>query len=464
MSKKGPSRIKTHHYLLLAIKYELIVIKEVFLEQKLLVTVLFAGLFTCFYLIGHMSSKDINLVADEKGSSWHQISENNRKYVEANGFKYTIRSSGGTLENAKLLNDPSSGVNVAFLIPGALDPEINKSFYSLGSIDYEPVWIFYRKGLGNLSSLQELAKHRIGVGPTLSGRYVVTDKIFSLNKVDIKNNPNFIPNKLGNQLEDFNAGKLDALIFIGQAYDPNVRQLARNPNFKLFDFEEADAYTKNIPFLQKVVVPSGSFDIAEHIPSKTLSLIAITTSLVVRKDTDPDVQLAILMAVKDAERGSDNLFFAKRNEFPTYMDPLIEISPVAKRFYDFGPPALLNYFAFWTATLIDRFSVLLLAVLTIFFPVKELIGHLKKIRSVIHEHDHYAELIDINRQVTTANLSIEELESILERLNQINEKRANEKIKVGKETRYFSLSETIGMLQDKIEKKMLNQMHAVKDA
>jgi TRAP-type uncharacterized transport system substrate-binding protein len=464
MSKKGPSRIKTHHYLLLAIKYELIVIKEVFLEQKLLVTVLFAGLFTFFYLIGHMSSKDIHLVADEKGSSWYQIAENNRKYVEANGFKYTIRSSGGTLENAKLLNDHSSGVNVAFLIPGALDPEINKSFYSLGSIDYEPIWIFYRKGLGNLFSLQELAKHRIGVGPMISGRYVVTEKIFALNKVEIKNNPNFIPNKLGNQLEDFNAGELDALIFIGQAYDPNVRKLARNPNFKLFDFEVADAYTKNIPFLQKVVVPSGSFDIAEHIPTKTLSLIAITTSLVVRKDTDPDVQLAILMAVKDAERGSDNLFFAKRNEFPTYMDPLIEISPVAKRFYDFGPPALLNYFAFWTATLIDRFSVLLLAVLTIFFPVKELIGHLKKIRSVIHEHDHYAELIDINRQVTTANLSIEELESILDRLNQINEKRANEKIKVGKETRYFSLSETIGMLQDKIEKKLLNKMHPVKDA
>ena len=83
---------------------------------------------------------------------------------------------------------------------------------------------------------------------------------------------------------------------------------------------------------------------------------------------------------------------------------------------------------------------------------------------MIHEHDHYAELIDINRQVTTANLSIEELESILERLNQINEKRANEKIKVGKETRYFSLSETIGMLQDKIEKKLLNKMHPVKDA
>ena len=463
MSKKDTSRIKTHHYLWLTIKYEFLGIKEVFLEQKLLVAILLAGLISFFYLAGHLSKKDIVLVADEKGTSWHQIAENTRRYVEANGFKYTIRTSSGTLENAKLLNDPSSGVNVAFLIPGALDPETNKSFYALGSIDYEPIWIFYRKNLGNLTNLQELAKHRVGVGPTLSGRYVVTEKIFSLNKVEIKNNPRFISDKLGTQMGDFKNGKLDALIFIGHAHDPNVRQLALNPEFKLFDFDEADAYTKHIPFLQKVVVPAGSFDIAAHIPHQTVSLIAITTSLAVRKDTDSDVQLAILMAVKDAERGSNNLFFAKRNEFPTYMDPLIEISPVAKRFYDFGPPALLNYFAFWTATLIDRFSVLLLAVFAVLFPVKELAGHLKKIRSVIREHDHYAELIEINRQVTTSNLSIEGLESILKRLKQIDQTKAIEKVKVGKETRYFSLSETIGMLQDKIERQLLYKLQSMKD-
>jgi hypothetical protein len=93
-----------------------------------------------------------------------------------------------------------------------------------------------------------------------------------------------------------------------------------------------------------------------------------------------------------------------------------------------------------------------------------LAGHLKKIRTVIHEHDHYAELIDINRRVTTSDLSIESLERILDRLKQINEKRANEKIKVGKEMRYFSLAQTIGMLQDKIEKKMLGKINTVKDS
>ena len=457
MSLKKPSTLKTHQYLLLTIKEELLAIKEVVLEQKLLVIILLAGLITLFYLLGHISTKEIILVADQKDSSWYQIAENARKYVEAKGFKYSIRTSNGTVENAMLLKDSNSGVNVAFLIPGALNSELNKSFYSLGSFDYEPIWIFYRKGLGQLSSLRDLAKYRVGVGPILSGRYVVTEKIFSLNKVEIRNNPNFIPNTLVKQLEDFDSGKLDVLIFIGQAYDPNVRKLANNPILELYDFSEADAYTKNIPFLQKVVVPAGSFDIAERIPNKTTSLIAITTNLAVRKDADPNIQLAILMAIKEAERGTEKIFFAKRNEFPSYIDPLIEISPVAQRFYDYGPPFLLNYFPFWAATLIDRFSVFLLAILAILFPIRELAGNLMKIRLAIYENDHYAELIAINRQVTSSDLSIEALENILERLKHINEKRANQTIKAGKEARYFSFAETIGNLQSKIEKLLMEK-------
>ena len=457
MSPKKPSPLKTHQYLLLTIKEELLAIKEVVLEQKLLVIILLAGLITFFYLLGNISTKEITLVADQKDSSWYQIAENARKYVEAKGFKFSIRTSNGTVENAMLLKDSDSGVNVAFLIPGALNPELNKSFYSLGSFDYEPIWIFYRKGLGQLSSLRDLAKFRVGVGPILSGRYVVTEKIFSLNKVEIGNNPNFIPNTLVKQLEDFDSGKLDALIFIGQAYDPNVRKLVNNPNLELYDFTEADAYTKNIPFLQKVVVPAGSFDIAERIPNKTISLIAITTNLAVRKDADPNVQLAILIATKEAERGTEKIFFAKRNEFPSYIDPLIEISPVAQRYYDYGPPFLLNYFPFWAATLIDRFSVFLLAILAILFPIRELAGNLMKIRSAIYENDHYAELIAINRQVTSSDLSIDALENILERLKHIYEIRANQIIKAGKEARYFSFAETIGNLQSKIERQLIEK-------
>jgi hypothetical protein len=47
------------------------------------------------------------------------------------GVQYEIQVSEGTIKNAELLADPDSHVNAAFLIPGALDPSINKKFYSI---------------------------------------------------------------------------------------------------------------------------------------------------------------------------------------------------------------------------------------------------------------------------------------------------------------------------------------------
>ncbi|WP_114663001.1 hypothetical protein [Polynucleobacter necessarius] len=78
-------------------------------------------------------------------------------------------------------------------------------------------------------------------------------------------------------------------------------------------------------------------------PQKEVTLLATTTSLVVKKSTHPDLQLAILIAARDANRSSPNLFFAKRDEFPAYLDPSIPISPVAEHFYNYGPPHAMKY-------------------------------------------------------------------------------------------------------------------------
>jgi TRAP-type uncharacterized transport system substrate-binding protein len=441
-------------YLLRIIGDEIKALKELFSEQKLLVLTLLVGLLAFIYLLGHTSTKEIILAADQKGSSWYLMAEKSRGFVENTGFKYDIRTSDGTLQNAELLKDPSSEVNVAFLIPGALDPETNKSFYSLGSIDYEPIWIFYRKEIGGMSALADLAKYKVGVGPTKSGRFVLTEKLFALNHIEIRNNKNFISNRLGEQLGELQEGKLDAVIFIGQAYDANVRLLAKNPDLKLYDFNEADAYTKNLSFLQKVTVPAGSFDIAERIPQKAVTLIAITTTLAVRRDTHPTVQLAVLLAARDAERSAESLFFSKRNEFPVYMDPLIELSPIAQRFYDYGPPVLLNYFPFWAATLVDRFSLYLFTLWAILYPLTKLNLHLRNIRYKIKTSRDYTELITLNQKLNSPDLTLEGLKALKQKLNDIQIRASTNHIPVGEESDYFSFIRAVHNLQGDVNKRI----------
>ena len=74
------------------------------------------------------------------------------------------------------------------------------------------------------------------------------------------------------------------------------------------------------------------------------------------------------MTIRGMNRSSVQLFFAGRNEFPSYVDPLVPLSPVASKFYDYGPPPATRYLPFWIAGFVDRAWVLLLTLAAISHP------------------------------------------------------------------------------------------------
>jgi hypothetical protein len=105
----------------------------------------------------------------------------------------------------------------------------------------------------------------------------------------------------------------------------------------LSNFPNAIAYQKKFNYLDAVMIPAGSIDIEKKLPARDISLIATTTTLAVRKDLHPALQLALLMSGKQIIQDSSRLFFSKRNEFPAYVDPSIPISPIARNYYNYGP-------------------------------------------------------------------------------------------------------------------------------
>ena len=193
-----------------------------------------------------------------------------------------------------------------------------------------------------------------------------------------------------------------------------------------------------------------SIDINESIPKKDINLLGTTTSLVVKKTMHPDLQLAILMAAKDASRNSTNLFFAKRDEFPAYRDPLIPISPVAERFYDYGPPHAMRYLPYWLAGFIDRAWLLILTIFAVFYPLSKLNIHFRKFRFNLKEIPHYKELLKIERRLQGAPLSAEEKEEMLKRLDEINAQAIHAGVPVCEEAAYFNFLNAIFLLKVKI--------------
>ena len=98
-----------------------------------------------------------------------------RSIIKKSGVELVIRPSSGTVQNLRLLKDPKSDVDVAFVQDGLDDSDEESSLVALGSLYYEPLWVFYpgRPGTPPLTRLSQLRGRRLCVfhhADTLSER------------------------------------------------------------------------------------------------------------------------------------------------------------------------------------------------------------------------------------------------------------------------------------------------------
>eukprot|EP01038_Epipyxis_sp_PR26KG_P019497 gene19497-27619_t len=93
----------------------------------------------------------------------------------------SLRNTQGAAENLALLRDPASGVDLAFVQGGAdaaaaQEADESTPLVSLGSLFFEPVWLFYREDSAHrllksdtLVSLSQLSGWKLNIGAPGSG-------------------------------------------------------------------------------------------------------------------------------------------------------------------------------------------------------------------------------------------------------------------------------------------------------
>jgi hypothetical protein len=113
------------------------------------------------------------------------------------------------------------------------------------------------------------------------------------------------------------------------------------------------------PFLREVRLPEGAYDLAENIPPQDLSLLAAGTELLV-SDQFPPALTDLLVAAATEIHGEPTLF-SSRDEFPDPEMVSLPLNMSAELYYRDGPPALRKILPFRWATLIDRFSKVVVA-------------------------------------------------------------------------------------------------------
>jgi TRAP-type uncharacterized transport system substrate-binding protein len=323
--------------------------------------------------------------------------------LQRHGIVVELRSTQGAAENLALLRDPASDVQIAFLQGGAGEaPDGDATLQSLGSMFFEPVWLFYRIDSAQrlskkptLDNLAQLAGWRVNIGAPGSGVPHLARQLLDANRIDtaaITLSQQPVTPAVIELLE----GRLDALVLASAPEAAMVQMLLQTPGIALFSFSQADAYTRRFGFLSAVTLPRGVVDLASDIPAADVRMVAPTATLVAREGLHP--ALAQLFVQAAAEVHGNSGWFQRKGDFPSARDGERALAPEAERFYRNGVPWLQRYLPFWLSNLIDRMWLALLSIIAVLLPLSRIVPPLIELRIRSRVFRWYGQLREIEAE------------------------------------------------------------------
>ncbi|MEN9476709.1 MAG: hypothetical protein RLZZ300_850, partial [Pseudomonadota bacterium] len=326
------------------------------------------GFVVAYQFVQPAPPKRIVITTGGEAGAYYQFAQRYAAILAKNGITLEVKSSAGSLENLDRLkaDEAQVGFVQGGVVPPKEDPdaEDDSGLLSLGSLFYEPVWVFYR-GERDLTRLTDLRGKRIAIGQEGSGVRQLAQQLLAANEIEA--GEQLVPLSGLSAAEELQQGRIDAAFIIASESAPVVQVLLRSPGIRLMSFAQSGAYQRRFPFLTKLTFPQGVADLVRDFPPNDIKVLAPTANLIVRDDLHPALQSLLLQAASEVHGKSG--FFQDQGEFPSYKDPMLPLSPDAARYFKSGPSFLQRYLPFWLAVLVDRLIVLLLPVVALLIPL-----------------------------------------------------------------------------------------------
>lgn len=421
----------------------------------LLALVLLAG---AYYLLKPTPPKRVVLATGPEQGAYSALGKRYQTELKRYGIEVMLRTTNGSRENLRLLRDEKEDVQIAFVQGGASETvrapdeeEKGLPLVSLGSMFYEPVWIFYRTDSakrvrkdGTLAEIADLRGLRVNVGTRGSGIPGMTNRLLLANLMErddiVRSSLDLTPSVTA-LLE----GKLDAVALVSAPESPLVQMLLQTPGIRLFEFTQAEAYARRFPYLTQVTLARGVVDLSRNVPPRDIKLVAATCSLVAREDFHPAlVQLFVQAASRIHGAGG---WIAGSGRFPTPQNTEFPLAHDAERYYRTGPPLLQRYMPFWLANLIDRMWVALFSIIAILIPLARILPPLYTFRIRSRIFRWYRNLRQIEQDLAAKSVPAREL---LERLEKLDAKAETVMVPLAYTDELYALRSYIAMVREKL--------------
>jgi len=350
------------------IKAGLLSLRDLFATAWWIILIAGIGFVVAYHFVKPAPPRNIVITTGGESGAYYQFAQRYAAILAKNGVTLEVKASAGSLENLARLksNEAQVGFVQGGVVPPKDDPDAadDSGLLSLGSMFYEPVWVFYR-GDKVLTRLTELHGKRIAIGQEGSGVRQLAQQLLEANEIPA--GKHLVPLAGLQAAEELQQGRIDAAFIIAAEKAPVVQVLLRSPGIKVMSFAQSGAYQRRFPFLTKLTFPQGVADLVRDFPPDDIKLLAPTANLIVRADLHPALQALLLQAASEVHGKSG--FFQDAGEFPAYKDQMVPLAPEAARYFKSGASFLQRYLPFWLAVLVDRLIVLLVPIFVLLIPL-----------------------------------------------------------------------------------------------
>lgn len=394
-----------------AVRDALISLRDLITSAGPVVVLAAAVLVGAYWWLDPQPPKTVTLATGPEGSAYAAFGQRYAQALAADGITVTLLPTDGTVGNLQALRDGRA--DLAFVRGGSgaaadLDeaeaaaanvPGVPQgALMSLGSLFYEPLWIFYRPAALNasptapLDSLTQLRGLRVNVDQAGSGVPDLVQRLLWANGVstDELQLQHLPPEEAAQALQ---AGQLDVMVLVSAPETVTVVRLLLSPGIALADLPQADAMARRFPFLQTVTLPRGMVDLAGDRPPQSIGLLAATTALLTRDDTHPALRQRFAQAAVHIHGEAG--WFSGARDFPNTSTSELPVSAEGDRAINGTPPFWQRYLPFWASNLLERMWLIIGGLIVLLLPLSRVVPPLYTYRVRRRVFRWYARLREV---------------------------------------------------------------------
>ncbi|MGE4220591.1 MAG: TAXI family TRAP transporter solute-binding subunit, partial [Alphaproteobacteria bacterium] len=240
--------------------------------------IVLAGFVLAYQFVEPAPPNRLTLATGGEQGNYYRIGQIYKRKLAAHGITVEVLPTQGSVENLTRLQ--RGEVDLAFVQSGIGSAETYPGLLGLGSLYFEPLWVFTRAPAAP-ELLRDLNGKRLAVGSEGSGTWAVTALLLAENGITADNSS---LHRLSGESAAWAlaAGDIDAMFVVAAPDAPLIKTLLSDPQVRLMDFRRAEAYARRHRFLSVLMLPRGTIDPANDLPAADTRLLAPAATLVAR--------------------------------------------------------------------------------------------------------------------------------------------------------------------------------------